>query len=127
MTLFSFVLFSRSEVEAIILRTPGQIYQKVDEQTYSNVYNFKLINKTPYDKTYRLKLIEPTQGRLEKAGASKIKANASELAEGAFIIFLKRSDMKATQTDVVIGVYDDDKLITTVETGFTGPLRKPTK
>lgn len=125
MVLFSFVLFSRSEVEAIILRTPGQTYQKVDDNTYSNVYNYKLINKTADDKHYHLELISPEGGRLELAGNADILTPGSELSEGALVIYLSRNDMEGTNTDVEIGVYEGDRLVEKVETSFNGPLVKP--
>lgn len=127
LTLFSFVLFSRGEVEAIILRTPGQTYQKVDDQTYSNIYNYKLINKTQNDMDYRLELISPEGGRLEMVGSGIIHTPGSELAEGAFLIYLSKSQLSGTSTPVEFGIYDGDRLVETVESGFNGPLVKPKK
>lgn len=126
-TLFSFVLFSRGQVEAIILRTPGQTYQKVDDNTYSNIYNYKLINKTPDDTEYRLELISPDGGRLEMAGSNEIPILGSGLAEGAFLIYLSKSDLSGTSTPVKFGIYEGEQLIETVESGFNGPLVKPKK
>ena len=125
MSLFSFVLFSRNEVEAIVLRTPGQTYQKVDENTFSNVYNFKLINKTPDDQTYRLEVISPDGAYLEKAGDASISTPGSELAEGVFVLYLTRDQMESSNTEVEIGVYSNNKLVEKVETSFNGPLVKP--
>lgn len=127
MAVFFVLLFSRSEVEAIILRTPGQTYQKVDDNTFTNVYNFKLINKTAEDRNYHLEVISPQGARLEKAGGETIKTPGSELAEGAFVLYLTRNQMEGTNTDVEIGVYDGERLVETVETGFNGPLVKPKK
>jgi len=126
MGIFFAVLFSRNEVEAIILRTPGQTYQRVDDNTFTNVYNFKLINKTADDKTYRLELLEPAGGTLEKAGGEAISTPGSELAEGAFVISLTRDEMSGgTTTDIEIGIYEGERLVETIETGFNGPLVKP--
>lgn len=124
-TLFSFVLASRGQVEAIILRTPGQTYQKMEDQGFSNIYNYKLINKTPEDRIYRLVLISPENGRLEMVGADLITTPGSKLVEGAFLVYLNRSDMSGTNTKIKFGVYEDDKLVETVESGFNGPLIKP--
>ncbi len=125
MVIFMALLFSRSEVEAIILRTPGQTYQKVDDYTYSNIYNYKLINKTADDHRYQLKLISPAGGRLEMAGNKEVKTPGSELAEGAFVIYLSRDLLEGTSTEIQVGVYDGERLIETVESGFNGPLVKP--
>ena len=124
-TLFSFVLFSRGQVEAIILRTPGQTYQKLDDGSFSNIYNFKLINKTPDDTDYRLELISPEGGRLEMVGSNVISVSGSDLAEGAFLVYLSKSDLTGTSTPVEFGIYQGDQLIETVKSGFNGPLVKP--
>jgi len=123
LSLFAYLLFSRSEVEAIVLRMPGQLYQKVDENTFSNVYNFKLINKTSEDKNFTFKLLSP-EGRLETAGNSIIFTEGSELSEGALLIYLDKAQMQGNKTPLEIGVYEGDQLVETVETSFTGPIGK---
>ena len=40
------LLSNRTDVEMIVLRTPGMLFQKVDEQHLSNLYNYQVINKT---------------------------------------------------------------------------------
>ena len=40
------MMFLRNDVEATILRLPGQLYEKMDNGNISNVYTYKLINKT---------------------------------------------------------------------------------
>ena len=40
------MLFLRNDVEANVLRLPGQLYEHKDNNIISNVYTFKLINKT---------------------------------------------------------------------------------
>ena len=43
------MLFLRNDVEATILRLPGQLYQHKENNIISNVYTFKVINKTTKD------------------------------------------------------------------------------
>ncbi len=123
--IFTYLLFSRAQVEAIFLRMPGQRYEKVDANTYSNAYNFKLLNKTPDAKTYRFALIDPAGGKLTTAGGESIAVKASALAEGAVVIYLQKSQMEGTSTELEIGVYEGEQLVETISTNFTGPLVKP--
>ena len=126
MGIFTYLLFSRAPVEAIFLRMSGQPYQKVDDNTYLNAYNFKLLNKTPDEKTYELRLIAPEGGRLEKAGdKAGINVAPSDLAEGAVLIYLDRNLLEGTSTDIEVGVYEGDELVETIESSFKGPLVKP--
>ncbi|WP_339652267.1 cytochrome c oxidase accessory protein CcoG, partial [uncultured Salegentibacter sp.] len=43
------MLFIRSEVEARILRLPGQLYERKADNVVSNVFTYKLVNKTTAD------------------------------------------------------------------------------
>lgn len=121
-TLFSFLLASRTDVEAIILRTPGQLFQKVDDNTFSNVYNYKMVNKTTEDLTLEVKLLKPEGGRLEMVGGSSINVTKGELAEGAMIIFLTRDQLEGRNTEVHLGVFKDGVMIDEEETNFNGPI-----
>lgn len=126
--IFGYLVFSRAQVETIFLRMPGQPYHKVDANTFSNAYNFKLLNKTPDERSYRFELLSPKGGELEKAGAApEISVSGSDLAEGAVIIRLKRHMLEGTSTEVEIGLYEGEKLVETIETSFKGPLVKPRK
>ncbi len=118
---FGFLLASRTDVEAIILRTPGQMFQTVDENTFSNVYNYKMVNKTAEDLGLTIELLAPA-GELKMIGADPIEVPQGELAEGAFILFLKKENLQGRNTDVKLGVYKDGVLIDEVETNFNGPI-----
>ena len=40
------LLSNRADVEALILHTPGTLFQKAEDGTISNLYNYTLVNKT---------------------------------------------------------------------------------
>lgn len=120
-TLFGFLLASRTDVEAIILRTPGQMYQKVGADTLSNIYNYKMVNKTPEDMQLEVKLLEP-KGRLQLIGTQNIEVQQGELAEGAMIIFLAKDELSSNNTDIRIGILKDGEMIDEVNTSFNGPI-----
>lgn len=129
LTLFVYLISSRADVEAIFLRLPGQPLVKVDDNTYSNAYNFKLLNKTPEDRVYTFRVIEPQTGiSLKKAGESElIEVAGSNLAQGAVLLYLDTEQMTGMTTDIVLGVYEGDQLVEEIETSFTGPFIKPKK
>jgi cytochrome c oxidase accessory protein FixG len=125
--LFISLVANRPEVEAIFLRLPGQPLMKVDNDTYSNAYNFKLLNKTPENRSYQFKVIKPQKGIvLKTAGESElINLTPSSLTQGAVILYLDKTQMDGMNTDVEIGIYSGETLIETIETTFTGPFIKP--
>ncbi len=50
-------LITRSDVEAVILRTPGVLYQKSGSDSLINLYNIKVVNKTRFEKHIDVKLV----------------------------------------------------------------------
>lgn len=117
----SFLLASRTEVEAIVLRMPGQMYQQVDAETLGNMYNYKMINKTPNQLELEVRLLDP-EGELLLIGANPIVVGPSALSEGAFMIQLKKPALNGRNTAVKLGLYKDGALIDEIKTNFNGPI-----
>ena len=117
---FAALLLTRSNIDATVLRTPGMLYQKKDNNTISNLYNISVINKTTASMPITLKLLEPQQGSI-KLVRGGLTLPGQGLAEGVFFAELPRKALKGTSTEIKIGVYSGDKLITTEKTKFLGP------
>ncbi|GLB53264.1 hypothetical protein NBRC110019_23040 [Neptunitalea chrysea] len=115
------LLFLRNDVEAKVLRLPGQLYQHVDETTLSNVYTFKIINKTinEYDNVH-LKLLNK-EGIIKVVTGNDITIPKQGLAEGTLFIEIDEAFLDGNKTKIEIGVYSGDKLIETTSTSFMGP------
>ncbi len=119
---FFSVLFMRSEVETSILRTPGVLYQDKGEEGISNLYNYKLINKTDRDMPIRFALIDHA-GEVQLVGEA-VEIPPAGRVEGAMFILLDRSQLDGRKTKLKIGVYSGDELVETVKTNFIGPFQR---
>lgn len=114
------VLFTlRSSYETTILRVQGSLYQKIDDTTYSNIYNYKIVNKTEYEGNLSIRLVEP-QGEVELAGNTML-VKKQEKIQGVFLLKLQKEQLSGSSTKVVLGVYNGDDLIETIHTTFVGP------
>lgn len=115
------MLFLRNDVEASILRLPGQLYQEKGEFTISNVYTYKVINKTVNAiDSVRFELIEP-KGKISTVGNSSFNIDKEGLAEGTLFIEIDKALLDNDKNKVKIGVYTGDALIETTTTTFLGP------
>ena len=115
------LLFLRSDIEAIILRLPGQTFTTT-ETTVSNVYNFKLINKTVKDlDDVEIKLISHA-GEVRIVGGNS-KVAKGDLTDGTLFIEIDKKDLESSKERLKIGIYADGKLIETTSTNFTGPMK----
>ncbi len=117
-----FLLNYRTNVETLILRTPGTLFQKVDENHLSNLYNFQIVNKTNQTyKTVELRLVEP-KGEIKLAGKMP-GLEKGGLASGSFLVILDKADIVGHKTKLQIEVYVDSLRMEKVKTYFMGPIK----
>ena len=115
------MLFLRNDVEATILRLPGQLYQHKENNIISNVYTYKVINKTSKNiKDISYKILSH-KGKIELVSHSNFMVPKRGLAEGTLFIEINSSALKGDKDKLEIGVFSGDKLIETTNTNFLGP------
>jgi len=115
------MLFLRNDIEASILRLPGQLYERKADNVISNVYTYKLINKT-VDAIDNLHFeLLSHKGTINVVSTGTLIVPEKGLAEGTLFIEIKASVLIGAKDRLTIGIYDDDKLIETTVTAFLGP------
>ena len=115
------MLFLRNDVEATILRLPGQLYERKENNMISNVYTYKLINKTTSKiEDVHFELLSH-KGTIELVTHKNFTVPKQGLAEGTLFIEVNASALKGDKDKVKIGVYSGEELIETTQTAFLGP------
>ena len=115
------MLFLRNDVEATVLRLPGQTFQST-QTTIKNVYTVKLINKTTEDiNNVEIKLISHKGSILMIGGKMNVKKQG--LKESTLFIEIDKKDLNSSKEKLKIGIYSNGKLIETTSTNFIGPLK----
>jgi polyferredoxin len=115
------MLFMRNEVEANVLRLPGQLYERKDNNIISNVYTYKLVNKTTKDiNDVTFKLLSH-KGEIKMVSQDSFTVPAENLAEGTLFIEINASALTGDKDRLKIGVYSGDQLIETTITQFLAP------
>ncbi|SFU33341.1 cytochrome c oxidase accessory protein FixG [Pustulibacterium marinum] len=115
------LLFLRNDVEATVLRLPGQLYQHVDEETISNVFTYKIINKTTEEIGHVTFQLMGKDGVIKLVSKDEITVPKQGLAEGTLFIELDEAFLDGDKTKLQLGVYSEGKLIETCTTNFMGP------
>lgn len=110
---------SRKDLEAIILRTPGLMYQEPAEGIISNMYSFKIVNKTTEDLPVSFKLLDE-KGEIQIIGKT-FNAAASSIHEGTFFAKFPKAYILTDKTRIMIGVYANERLVEKVDLTFVGP------
>ncbi len=115
------MLFLRNEVEANILRLPGQLYEHKEGNIISNVYTYKLVNKTTKDiPDISFKLMSH-KGTINLVRHQLFTVPAQGLAEGTLFVEINNSALEGDKNKLSIGVYSGDKLIETATARFLAP------
>ena len=118
--IFIGMLFLRNELEASVLRLPGQLFQHKGDNI-SNVYTFKILNKTSIDyNRVHIKLVSP-KGEVKMAGKQYFKVAKEGIYEGTMFIEIKEALLESDKTKLYLEVYNDNNLIDNETTNFLGP------
>jgi cytochrome c oxidase accessory protein FixG len=117
---FTGMLFLRNDVEATVLRLPGQLYQHKGDNI-SNVFTYKVVNKTTkeFNDVY-FKLVKP-QGNVKIVGKARFKVPKEGMAQGTLFVEINPAFLKGDKTKITLEVYDGERLIETETTNFLGP------
>ena len=113
------MIFTRSDVEATVLRAPGALFQQMPDGHFSNLYTLRVVNKTSRELPVELRL-ENAGGSLQVMGGSLLLP-PQKLLENSLLVELEPAAMKSGTTPLVIGVYAEGKKLQTLKTAFIGP------
>jgi len=116
------MLFLRSDVEAVVLRLPGQLYEHKGETGISNVFTYKLVNKT-------IKQIDNISFKLHNhEGKINLVSNTDNvfvpkqgISEGTLFIVIDKKYLSSDKNKLVIDVFSNDVLIETTKVNFLAP------
>ncbi|AXT62307.1 cytochrome c oxidase accessory protein CcoG [Aquimarina sp. AD10] len=113
--------FLRNDVEATILRLPGQLYERKADHIISNVYTYKLVNKTTSEiEDVHFELLSHN-GKIELVTHKNFNVPEQGLAEGTLFIEINGAALSGDKDRIKIGVYSKTELIETTTTAFLGP------
>ncbi|MBK7764514.1 MAG: cytochrome c oxidase accessory protein CcoG [Bacteroidetes bacterium] len=118
----SFTFLSHSVIDASILRTPGQFYQEHDDNTISNLYNFKVANKrgTPMHIHF---VLNHHEGKIQVIGKKEIIVPPGDEQQGQLFIFMPNGTIHKKNEKVKVDIYDSTELVQTISTTFMAPLQ----
>jgi cytochrome c oxidase accessory protein FixG len=116
------MLTLRNDVEANVLRIRGQLYETTANGWISNVYSYKIVNKTTSDITDVTLKLEGVEGNIKLVSTKKTFTVPKQgLAEGTLLIEIPKSKLKKDKTTLRIEVYSNEKHIETTKASFIGP------
>lgn len=123
----SVLLAFRTDVDMNVLKTAGQEYQKRENGKVSNLYNYKIINKTFEDIHAQIKLID-REGNIEFIGQNSLIIPSENIAEGTFFVVLEMDHLEERKSDIKLGIYNEQgEQLDLAKTTFLAPVKRKKK
>jgi cytochrome c oxidase accessory protein FixG len=121
----SYLLLTRKQVDATILRTPGMLYQQQGENVVSNMYNFEVVNKTFANQDVQLNVVSPDGASLKMVDRESPRFNLGEdaLVKGSFFLMIPQQEIHANNIEAKIEVVSNGNVIHTITTNFVAPVK----
>ena len=111
----------RNAIEATVLRLPGQLYQRQEDGSISNIFTYKLINKTNTALDSLNFKVLSTEARIQMVGQDLFSIEAGALGEGSLFITIDESALQSDKTKLKVGIYSGSELVETTTTQFLAP------
>lgn len=121
MGVFAYLMITRTEVEATVLRTPGLMFQKNPDGTISNLYNIEIVNKTYQNKAFTLKINYP-KATIKLMG-KPLSTTKGEMAKSSFFINIPEKMIRENNTKIEIEILSNNKIVDKVKTSFMGSIQ----
>jgi polyferredoxin len=113
---------SRGQMESIILRSPGQVYQKPDSLHISNLYTYRLINKSTEEIPVEIRVKSPRGAKIRLVGPQKLELTTEKHLQGVFFIDIPRKQLRPRTTKIQLEIWSKNQKIDHLKTNFLGPL-----
>jgi len=124
LSLLSFFISTRKDIEMTVLKAPGTLYSRTDDGQITNLYQIEFINKTFEDVPLELKIESPIGASFMRVGGPTINVPKEGMLKGLYMVKIPPQLLSATKTIVQLDVYQNGKKIVSNKVKFIGPLKK---
>jgi cytochrome c oxidase accessory protein FixG len=118
----AFMLFTRTDIEATILKVPGQLYQEQPNERISNLYNIQFINKTSRDVEVGMRVKDYEEATIKRVGEEELVIGAGSRVDGVFFIEMARKDLKNMKTMLEVLLITDGEIVDEISINFVAPV-----
>lgn len=115
-----YLIVSRNDTQTTLFRAPGSQYIENKDGTISNLYTFKIFNKTNRIIKPVMKLDYP-QGTLVFAGEPDLTLDGAGMSEGTLFITIPKSALNTRKTKLKLSVSQGNNKLESFETTFMAP------
>lgn len=121
-TLLSYFISTRADIETTVLKVPGTLYTKTDDGQITNLYSIEFVNKTFDDISLSVKVESPSEATFMKVGDPNIVVPKEGILKGMIMVKLPETSITSMKTVIELGIYQAGEKVETVKAKFVGPI-----
>ncbi len=123
-TVVTTLLLNRADIDATVLRVPGQLYQHTEDGRIQNLYNVTMLNKTFEEVEVELRIKNiPDAEILIVGGNNKITMAPNSTKELTMLVKLPPEAIKGAKTPIEFEIVKNGEVVATTTTNFLGPFK----
>lgn len=122
-SVLSFTLATRSDVETSVLKVPGTLFQRTEDGFITNLYTIEFVNKTFDTLSLTVKVQSPADASVILPEGSTIPVPPELLLKRMCFIRIPADKVTEARTVVMLGIFQDDRLLEKVKVKFIGPVK----
>ena len=126
-SLLSYFISTRADIETTVLKVPGTLYTKTDDGQITNLYSIEFVNKTFEDISLEVKIESPQEATFMKIGDPAIVVPKEGILKGMIMVKLPEEAITSMKTVIELGIYENGKKVETAKAKFVGPIIKSKK
>jgi len=116
------LMLNRSDIDATVLRVPGQLYQKTEDGKIQNLFNVLFVNKTFEQATIEIRIKDNPKAEIQIVGGGEIELKANSTKEVVLFLALPLEELQGAKTLIEFEIIKEGKIIETASTNFLGPF-----
>ena len=117
------LIAARRDLDVLVLRQPGTLYQTVTGGDLANFYNVQAFNRTSRSRAFTIEVVEPRGATVVTLGPLGDVAPYG-LVESRLMVRVHPDALAGPSTPVRFVVRADNHVVQTVDTSFLGPARR---
>jgi cytochrome c oxidase accessory protein FixG len=120
-TLTSYLMFSKSDLDVLIMRSQGQLFQEQPNGKISNLYTLKIQNKLNQSRILNFE-IEGKNAEIQWVNGKIDTLNAEQETSKVLFVLLNKNEISQAKNQIYLLVKENHKVIKKIKTQFFGPF-----
>lgn len=120
-TLTSYLMFSKSDLDVLIMRSQGQLFQEQPNGKISNLYTLKIQNKLNQSRILNFE-IEGKNAEIQWVNGKIDTLNAEQETSKVLFVLLNKNEISQAKNQIYLLVKENNKVIKKIKTQFFGPF-----